>query len=146
MWQFDYHNTSGSFWILKHCICIYDMLDQNQDNLHTLKLNHPRHCHLFEPYGIHPLLDIVFLGLKGRIYSYHLESRKCELVWRTENCLGWRNDFVYYFSYSYVNVKDFRMEDHEYLSLTKSARDLKLENVSDDCTTDQHGGIPKVFV
>ncbi|KAI3925341.1 hypothetical protein MKW92_048717 [Papaver armeniacum] len=41
MWQFDYHNTSGSFWILKHCICIYDMLDQNQAILHTLKLNHP---------------------------------------------------------------------------------------------------------
>ncbi|KAI3853253.1 hypothetical protein MKX03_003165 [Papaver bracteatum] len=88
----------------------------------------------------------LFLGLKGRIYSYHLESRKCELVWRTENCLGWRNDFVYYFSYSYVNVKDFRMEDHEYLSLTKSTRDLKLENVSDDCTTVKYGVTGKVSV
>ncbi|MCL7048297.1 hypothetical protein MKW94_002785 [Papaver nudicaule] len=128
VWQFDYHNASGSFWILKHCISVDDMLSENQAILHTMKLNHQaRPCRLFEPYGIHPLLDIIYIALQGRVYSYHLESHKCELVWQIDRCLDWREAFVYAFSYSYVNVKDFRMEDHA----TKSTRDVKLENVSD---------------
>ncbi|KAI3962978.1 hypothetical protein MKW92_010345 [Papaver armeniacum] len=96
MWQFDDRSTTGSIWILKHCICIDDMLDKNQAILHTMKSISNRPGRLFEPFGIHPFLNVIFLGLQGRVYSYHLESQ------------NWRDDFIYSFSYSYVNVKDFR--------------------------------------
>ncbi|KAI3841120.1 hypothetical protein MKX03_007848 [Papaver bracteatum] len=111
MWQFDDHSTTGSTWILKHCICIDDMLDKNKAILHTMKPVSSRPGRLFEPFGIHPFLDVIFLGLIGRVYSYHLESQKCELVWWPDRCMSWRDDFIYSFSYSYVNVKDFRKPD-----------------------------------
>ncbi|RZC88290.1 hypothetical protein C5167_016082 [Papaver somniferum] len=131
MWQFDYHSTTGNFWILKHCICINDLLDKNQAILHTMNLgNHQPGC-LFEPYGIHPLSDIIFLALQGRIYTYHLGSQKCELVWKPARTLSWRSDFIYPSLYSYINVKDFRNADRPYLSF---------KQVSDDGTVDPHGG------
>ncbi|KAI3841121.1 hypothetical protein MKX03_007849 [Papaver bracteatum] len=130
MWQFDHHSTTGSTWNLKHCIHINDMLDKNQGILHTMKSVDSRPGRLFEPFGIHPFLDIIFLGLQGRVYSYYLESHKCELVWWPDRCMSWRDDFVYPFSYSYVNVKDFRKPDHEHLFLQELG----------DGTTDRHGG------
>ncbi|KAI3966909.1 hypothetical protein MKW92_046236 [Papaver armeniacum] len=136
MWQFDYHCTSGSFWELKHCICINDLLDANQAIRHALHVPDPQPCRLFEPYGVHPLSDIIFLGLQGRVYSYHLGSHKCELVWKPERVLSWSNAFIYAFSYSYVNVKDFRKADHGLLSLTSITGDTKEENASHDDTAD----------
>ncbi|KAI3930385.1 hypothetical protein MKX01_003413 [Papaver californicum] len=126
MWQFDHHSTTGSIWILKHCICINDMLDKNQAILHTMKSFSRRPGRLFEPFGIHPLLDIIFLGLQGRVYSYYLESHKCELVWWPARVMSWRDDFVHPFSYSYVNVKDFHKPDR----------------VFEDGTASPHGGDP----
>lgn len=111
MWQFDDHTATGSIWILKHCICIDDMLAKNQAILHTMKSVNSKPGRLFEPFGIHPFLDIIFLGLQGRVYSYHLESHKCEIVWWPDRCMSWRDDFVYPFSYSYVNVNDFHKPD-----------------------------------
>ncbi|KAI3916286.1 hypothetical protein MKW98_004727 [Papaver atlanticum] len=131
MWQFDYHSTTGNFWILKHCICINDLLDKNQAILHTMNLgNHQLGC-LFEPYGIHPLSDIIFLALQDRIYTYHLGSQKSELVWKPARTLSWRSDFIYPSLYSYINVKDFRKADCPYLSF---------KQVSDDGTVDPRGG------
>ncbi|MCL7046959.1 hypothetical protein MKW94_002889 [Papaver nudicaule] len=127
MWQFDYHSTSGKFWEVKHCICINDLLDNNQAIWHTLHV-HVRDrqpCRLFEPYGVHPLSDIIFLGLQGKVYTYHLGSHKCELVWKPERILSWRRDFIYAFSYSYVNVKDFHKADHDLLSLTTTTENVK---------------------
>ncbi|XP_026385536.1 putative F-box protein At1g50870 isoform X1 [Papaver somniferum] len=66
MWQLDYHSISASIWVLRHSICTDDMLDQNPGILHTMKLKNRRRGRLFEPFGIHPFSDIIFLGLQGR--------------------------------------------------------------------------------
>ncbi|MCL7032139.1 hypothetical protein MKW94_001110 [Papaver nudicaule] len=134
MWQFDHHNTTGSVWILKYCIRMNDMLGKNQATLPTMKVFDRWPDRLFEPFGIHPFLDIIFLGLQGRVYSYHLESQKCEIVWWPDRCMSWRDDVVYPFSYSYVNVKDFRKPDQ-----LITIMDAIMANVSGDDTIDQRG-------
>ncbi|KAI3945810.1 hypothetical protein MKW98_023084 [Papaver atlanticum] len=51
MWQFDDHTATGNIWILKHCICIDDMLDKNQAILHTMKSVNSKPGRLFEPFA-----------------------------------------------------------------------------------------------
>ncbi|RZC53790.1 hypothetical protein C5167_012641 [Papaver somniferum] len=137
MWQLDYDNASASIWILKHSICTSDMLDLNPGILHTMKLKNHTCRRLFEPFGIHPFSDIIFLGLQGRVYSYHLESHKCEHFWWTTRCMSWRYDFVYPVSYNYVNVKDYRKAA---LFLNDTARDVKSAHISGDFYDKQVSG------
>ncbi|KAI3841825.1 hypothetical protein MKX03_032162 [Papaver bracteatum] len=111
MWQLDYQSTSASIWVMRHSICTNDMLDKNPGILHTMKLKNRRCGRLYEPFSIHLFSDIIFLGLQGRVYSYHLESHKYEHFWWTTRCMDWRYDFVYPVSYNYVNVKDFHKAD-----------------------------------
>lgn len=86
IWQFDdrHHNNSHSgskaaggtsFWTLKHSIC----MDDWRNIIHSAA---EREFEYTRIYIIHPNSDIIFLGNRYMIYSYHLKSNKLELVCR----------------------------------------------------------------
>lgn len=105
VWQFDFHCKTGSFWLLKHCICIQDLLAKHPDG-HCLVvcLDSP----MFKPYAIHPTSDIIFLGIPEMIFSYHPAMHKLELVCRRpdDKKISFGQYFVFTYSPCFIMLND----------------------------------------
>ncbi|KAL9437759.1 hypothetical protein AB3S75_023599 [Citrus x aurantiifolia] len=116
IWQYDFLCKTDCFWILKHYISIHD-----------LAAKHPAGQNLFvqcdsnmlKPYAIHPTSNIIFLGIPGMIFSYHLNMQKLELFFgaQDDSKIVWGQIFVFAYSCCFVILNDYSRTHWSFSSL-----------------------------
>ncbi|XP_038718416.1 F-box protein At5g07610-like isoform X2 [Tripterygium wilfordii] len=105
IWLLEDHSLKlGSPWIMKPILCNNPSIEDPM--LQLLYLIHEYCPFGFGPYAWHPTSEVLFLGDCHVIFSYHLESKRLEIVLDRNN-IDVHRGRLYPYSRCLVSLKDF---------------------------------------
>jgi len=99
-------------WTLIHNIKV-DFLGKHVHRLDRITIARFGKISALRPFALHPTSEVIFLGTRGAMLSYHPEDRRVELIYRTKKDRQIMKGQISVFPYTpcLVNLKDFGQLD-----------------------------------
>jgi len=99
-------------WTLIHNINV-DYLGKHVHRLDRITIARFGKISALRPFALHPTSEVIFLGTRGAMLSYHPEDRRVELIYRTKKDRQIMKGQISVFPYTpcLVNLKDFGQLD-----------------------------------